>query len=210
MKESALATKDENQVHESGLTGRVVKALGHPLRVQALQILNLRTASPNELASEMDVGVSLLSYHIRVLSELECIELVRTEPVRGAVEHFYRATSRALISQEEWGQVPESVRGSISGALWGHVVPVVNRALKDGSFDRREDRHFSWSPMIVDRQGWEEVRAILDEDLSRLFEIQAESGERLADGGGERISMSALLSCFEVEPSKPDADPRKE
>lgn len=200
-----MPAKSEKEARESGLNVRLVKALGHPLRVQALQILNLRTASPNELANEMDVGVSLLSYHVRVLHELECIDLVRTEPVRGAVEHFYRATSRAFFSQEDWAEVPESVRGGISGIMWGDIVPLVNEAISTGSFDRHEDRHFSWTPMVVDREGWEEAHAILDNALPALLDVQAKSAERLA-AGGEPISIGALMACFESAKGEPGGD----
>jgi DNA-binding transcriptional ArsR family regulator len=185
---------------EPGVNARIVKALGHPLRVQALQILNLRVASPSEIADELGIGVSGLSYHIRVLSELECIELVDTEPVRGAVEHFYRATARAFFTQEDWAEVPESARSGISGAMWGDIVPEVNAAMTAGSFDSREDRHFSWTPMVVDQEGWEEVRSLLNDGMLRLLDIQAKSAERLT-AGGEAISIAALMTCFEKAPN---------
>jgi hypothetical protein len=208
-REPPLPAKNDKAALESGLNARLVKALGHPLRVQALQILNLRTASPNELANEMGVGVSLLSYHVRVLCELECIDLVKTEPVRGAVEHFYRATSRAFFDEEDWAQVPESVRGSISGAMWGDIVPLVNQAITTGAFDRRHDRHFSWTPMVVDQDGWEEAREILATALHKLLDVQAASAERLA-AGAEQVSMGTLIACFESPPLDSGENPRKE
>jgi DNA-binding transcriptional ArsR family regulator len=205
-KGAALPAKSDKEARESGLNVRLVKALGHPLRVQALQILNLRTASPNELANEMDVGVSLLSYHVRVLHELECIELVKTEPVRGAVEHFYRATSRAFFSKEDWAGVPASVRSGISGTMWGDIVPLVNAAITSGSFDSREDRHFSWTPMVVDEQGWEEAHAVIDKALPELLDIQAKSAERLA-AGAEPIPIGALMACFPAAEAEPEDGP---
>lgn len=193
------ARSKKTTVVEPGVNARIVKALGHPLRVQALQILNLRVASPSEIADELGIGVSGLSYHIRVLCELECIELVDTEPVRGAVEHFYRATARAFFTQEDWAEVPESARSGISGAMWGDIVPEVNAAMTAGSFDSREDRHFSWTPMVVDQEGWEDVRSVLNDAMLQVIEIQAKSAERLT-GGGESISIAALMACFEKAP----------
>jgi DNA-binding transcriptional ArsR family regulator len=72
----------------------LVKALTHELRVEILVILGERTASPKELSDALDEGLSQVSYHVKVLREYECIELVDTKPRRGAVEHYYRATSR--------------------------------------------------------------------------------------------------------------------
>ena len=98
------------------LEQRLFKALAHPLRFQALIILSERVASPNELSKELGEGLSQVSYHVKVLLESDCIELVKTEPRRGAVEHYYRATSRAFLSDDEWATLPDSVRPGFSVA----------------------------------------------------------------------------------------------
>jgi DNA-binding transcriptional ArsR family regulator len=46
--------------------------------------------SPRELSHRMEISLSNLSYHVRVLAECEAITLVRTQPVRGSLQHFYR------------------------------------------------------------------------------------------------------------------------
>jgi DNA-binding transcriptional ArsR family regulator len=71
---------------------RLKKALSHPLRAQALPLFDGRPISPNQVARQLDVDVSRLAYHVRVLRQLGCIELVETKQKRGALEHFYRAT----------------------------------------------------------------------------------------------------------------------
>src|SRR5262245_53785641 len=87
----------------------LAKALSHPLRMQILTILGQRVASPVELATELDVPLNNLSYHVRTLLDLGCIELVRTEPRRGTLEHFYRAIERPIISTDEWNTIPLNV-----------------------------------------------------------------------------------------------------
>ena len=97
-------TKTKRKEQGSGVDQRLVKALAHPLRVEILTILNERMASPNELSKELDEGLSQVSYHVKVLKDFECIEMVKTEPRRGAVEHYYRATSSGFpdaIAMEE-------------------------------------------------------------------------------------------------------------
>ena len=79
-------TSDSSESH-------AVKALAHPLRVRALAILTERDASPSELAEELGEPLGNVSYHVRLLHELGLIELVRTTPRRGAIEHHYRARS---------------------------------------------------------------------------------------------------------------------
>jgi len=50
--------------------------------------------SPNELSFELQVYLAKLDYHVDQLHQAGLIELVRTEPRRGATEHFYRRAPR--------------------------------------------------------------------------------------------------------------------
>jgi DNA-binding transcriptional ArsR family regulator len=100
---------------DTGINIDLVKALAHPARFHALDILNKRVASPKELAAEVGIEVGLMSYHVTALKKKGFIELVDTAQRRGATEHYYRATKRALFSDEEWPKVPANMRESIVG-----------------------------------------------------------------------------------------------
>jgi DNA-binding transcriptional ArsR family regulator len=192
------------------LDARVVKALGHPVRVQALTILNERIASPNEIAKELDQTVGHVSYHVKVLKECECIELVDTAPRRGAMEHYYRATSRAFLDVSDWKSVPQSVRPGLSGSLLQTVFDDATTALTTGTFDKREDRHLSWTPMIVDDEGWEEIRKGLEEMLERVFEIQAAAAGRLTKANEPGIPVSVSMIGYETPATEEKrASPKK-
>lgn len=84
------AVNDDN---EASVDQRLLKALAHPLRAKALPLFAEGTVSPIQVAKQLDVDVSHLAYHIRVLRKLGFIELVETKQRRGALEHFYRATN---------------------------------------------------------------------------------------------------------------------
>jgi DNA-binding transcriptional ArsR family regulator len=79
-----------------------IKAVSHPLRAAVLRILSERTASPAEMARELGEELSNVSYHAKQLVAFECAELVDIQVVRGALEHFYRATELPLVDIEEW------------------------------------------------------------------------------------------------------------
>ncbi len=79
---------------------QAAKALAHPLRAQILSELT-EEASPKTLARRLKQPLGSVSYHVGVLEQLGCIELTRTRPVRGALEHFYRARVRVRIELEE-------------------------------------------------------------------------------------------------------------
>ncbi len=199
----AATPKSERDGQANGQTReivdqRVIKALAHPVRAQALAILNERVASPNEIAKELDQGVGHVSYHINVLKECECIELVDTAQRRGAVEHFYRATSRVFIGDEDWRRLPASVRPALSATLLQDLVEDAAAALSAGTFDAREDRHLAWTPMIVDEKGWDEAKAVLAQTLERVFAIQAASAERLTAAKEPGFQVSVASMAYET------------
>jgi len=190
---------------------RIVRAMGHPVRNDALSILNERVASPNEISKELGESVGHVSYHIKVLKECDCIELVDTAPRRGAMEHYYRATSRAFMTAEEWSRLPKSIRPGMSASLLQTMVTDATEALKSGSLDRRDDRHMSWTPMIVDEQGWEDAARSLEEALERVFEIQAESADRLANADEEGVPVTVAMLAFEAAgPHRQRVTPKKD
>ena len=86
---------------EATLDRRLIRALGHPVRVRALEVLSERVASPSELAKELREPLGNVAYHVKILEENDAIELVRTAPVRGALEHFYRAKVRPWFGAVE-------------------------------------------------------------------------------------------------------------
>ncbi|HEY3552077.1 MAG TPA: hypothetical protein VGK66_00165 [Solirubrobacterales bacterium] len=77
---------------------RLVRALAHPVRIQILEILSERIASPNMLSVELKTGLTHIAYHTRALDRCGCLELVSTAQRRGAIEHFYKAREETTFS----------------------------------------------------------------------------------------------------------------
>jgi DNA-binding transcriptional ArsR family regulator len=201
--ESALAAKTKTKrKSSSGVDQRLVKALAHPLRVEILAILNERMASPNELSKELEEGLSQVSYHVKVLKDFECIEMVKTEPRRGAVEHYYRATARAFLSDADWKKLPDSIKPGMSAAFVRMVIDDVVASLNSGAFDAREDRHISWTPGVVDEQGWDETVDLVNETLEKIIGIHSASAKRLTKSGEDGIPATAVLMNFEGLPAE--------
>lgn len=191
------------QQERHGIDQRLVKAMSHPHRLHALKILNERTASPIQLAPIVGTSVGRIAYHVRELERLECIELVETRPVRGATEHFYRATTRAFFDADDWAQLPLSVRHSLSGVMMTEIWSLIGGAMTAGTFDARDDRHVSWTPMVVDEEGWGEVQSILARALDEVIEAQAQSADRIARSGGSGSRVGVAMTAFEL-PTGPD------
>lgn len=76
----------------------LVRALAHPVRVEILQTLEGRIASPVEISKEIDRQVGVVAYHASTLLRCGCLELVYSRGQRGAIENFFAVTPRALFS----------------------------------------------------------------------------------------------------------------
>jgi DNA-binding transcriptional ArsR family regulator len=181
---------------------KVFKALSHPLRMKLLAILSEREASPTELATELGEPLGNVAYHVKTLAELDCIELVRTTPRRGAVEHHYRATVRAFLTESQWERLPETSRRSISASRLSEIWTDAAAAIKSDTFDSRTDRHLSWTNLVLDEQGWEELSEMLSDTLDRALALQAEVAGRLANDGTEK-ALSAKLVMMHYEAAPP-------
>jgi DNA-binding transcriptional ArsR family regulator len=183
---------------------RLVRALAHPLRVQILEVLTERVASPTLIASELGTGVSHVAYHTRTLDRCGCLELVETAQRRGATEHYYKAKPHAFIGDRAWRRVPRSIRGGVTAASLQTFMDKAVTALEAGTIDDREDTTFSWMPVHLDEEGWREVTAILAEAAERVLAAQAAADRRTAQSsnGRRRISAVVALANFETGPGR--------
>jgi len=197
------------------LNQKLIKALAHPLRVEALALMNDREWSPNELSEELNKGLSQVSYHVKVLRDFECIELTKTEPRRGAVEHYYRAIKRAYIPSAMVKHIPKSGQRDIANDILREIDKDVAASVKSGRFYERDDTHASWTPADLDGEGCIEASELADEFTERFLAIDGKCSNRRAKGEGDglHIAISAALMVFGSERGEkkkaPSRKPRK-
>lgn len=177
---------------------RLAKALSHPMRTRILAILNERVASPNEISEMIGERLPNVSYHVRALLELGCIELVSTAQRRGAIEHYYRALVRPFFSDRDWKRLPRSGRQAVSDQILQMVWDDTSAAIKKGTFESRADRHLSRTPLTLDEQGWNEVNALLRDVHAKAETIGAQSAKRVAKSDHDGMSTLLVLMHFEA------------
>lgn len=190
---------------------RLMKALGHPLRIGILTVLNDRMASPNELSKQLEEGLSQVSYHVKVLKDYEMIEMVKTEPRRGAVEHYYRAVSEVFLPSWQMKLMPKSGQRTAYSNVLIELEQDMCTSLETGTFDKRPDWVVARDPGILDDQGREDAEEVAADFLKRYKEIKVEAANRLAKGEGEPVPTTAALLIFGSARSKPKSEkkPRK-
>jgi DNA-binding transcriptional ArsR family regulator len=175
-----------------------IKAMGHPVRAAVLRILTERTASPAEMARELDEELSNVSYHTKQLVEFECAELVSTRPVRGALEHFYRATERHLVDTDEWDELDPVMAEDL-------VCEFMQKILDDFVVSARaqlvggdKDFHLTRTLLALDAEGLQEALEVHERARLEILEIQNRSAGRLVKSGEKGISVSTSQGCFKM------------
>jgi predicted transcriptional regulator len=168
--------------------------------VAILAILEERTASPSEIADELDASLGLVSYHVRMLARLGLAKLEETRPRRGALEHYYSARERPVITSDAWASVPSIVKQATVRATLSQISDQVNRAAQSGGFEH-SNSHLSRSPVVLDQRGWNELAVKFDRLLQDCERIAAASAKRQAAANhAEELKAVAVLMLFEAAP----------
>ncbi len=179
---------------------RLIKALHHPVREHVLAVTNERVASMVEIGDEIGLDVVAFNKQVKLLEELDFIELVGTRPTRGGTEHFYRAKATVFFDDQSWRDVPASLRADIDTDFVQSLIDDLVAAFNGGTYYTRPDRHTSWTPGVFDRRGWKEAMKLLEATLARLLAIQQQSGLRIMKSGEPGIPATIGILGFERSP----------
>jgi DNA-binding transcriptional ArsR family regulator len=184
-------------------TARQVDSLAaivsHPLRRRIWYEMTERPISPRELADQLYEPVNDVAYHVRVLRDMGVIELAGTRPVRGATQHFYRAVRRPHLTNEEVAALgPEEALASATNILQMEFGDAAS-SLEAGKLVRRPEHYVFRLTVTLDEEGWNEYHAIMAEAAERLYQAEARSVERRAQGDDTSavVPVVAHLNLFE-------------
>jgi len=183
---------------------QLISALAHPTRVHALTVLNERTASPGELAKELQRSVRHVAYHLERLEKLGCVELVGTEEAHGGavVAKRYRAIQRPWFDREAWTQIDTDDQPGVTSAILANMNEDITKAITGGTINEGEN-HISRTPMVLDPESYEELLELLGETLERILELQETATNRLGTGREEEAILTKvhLIQLISPEPS---------
>jgi DNA-binding transcriptional ArsR family regulator len=181
---------------------RLVKALDHILRQHILLATVAGEVSPNELSKALDEGLSQVSYHVKVLRD-DCdgmIEETRTEPRRGAVEHYYRATHKALLPAKAWRKLRKGLRAVVGAGQASDLFNDVAAALKAGKLQGEHDV-VSRTPLVLDAEGRRNMKELAARVTKEVENEQRATAKRMAKAngnGGEVVGCTFALLAFEA------------
>ena len=172
-----------------------------PIRLKIVSELFLREMSPSQFHAAYGGGsLRQVAAHFRRLQEFGWLRLVRREGGRGrrgGVEHFYRAPKLAIFDNEAWAQLPRALRTEFSWRIFEQFAEKVKEAFQAGTFDTRPERHFTWTPLVLDEEGRTRVIEMVDALFDALFEEQSDASIRLKHSEEDPIHVTVGLAAFD-------------
>jgi DNA-binding transcriptional ArsR family regulator len=206
MTRRAKLAKGKTEIDKSN-----IKAMANSMRAQILTILNERANSTTGMARELGVEPGELAYDVEVLRKMGRIKVVDEKKRRGAVEVFYKAVARAHLDEFEWPVVPDPVKGGLRASLLQAIVDDAVAAVDEETYDSVEGAHMSWTPVIVDKEGWDELTEILRVALRGVLDVSKSSAQRMMKrneaGMSCTISMLGYRSAVEDRKVGPPVTP---
>jgi DNA-binding transcriptional ArsR family regulator len=179
-------------------TLNIQKAMSHPLRAAVLRTLRERVASPVEMARELGAEVANVSYHAKKLVQLDCAELVAERQVRGATEHFYRATRGTVIDTPEWSELDPIVRENLVDEDFQAIIDDFVASRSAGIIGSDEHFHLTRTPMTLDMDGMLEALEVFERARLEMIEVERRSAERRASTDTDGFAVSSSLGLFET------------
>ena len=182
---------------------KLIQGLSHPLRIEILDSLDRRRSSPSRLAKALEVEVSRLTYHFKVLSDLELIQLVEAVPQRGSVEHIYEIAPPVFTRLLPRQKVRRALRGHAAAPVLQAMMDAGVAAIEAGALAGMDDTHLSYMSATLDEEGWEEVAAAIAESEERISLAKARSAKRLAATGSRGTVVTIVLAGLASPESVP-------
>jgi len=137
-----------------------------------------------------------------MLRDYDCVELVRTEPRRGALQHFYKATARPNLDDAQWRTLPAQLRRELAGETIGELVSDLASAADAGTLDDPEIV-LTRTPLELDEKAFKKLNKLLAKTNEQALAIAAESAAR-GDGASEG-AIATELAVFHFKRAQPSA-----
>jgi hypothetical protein len=106
---------------------------------------------------------------------------------------------RPYFADREWARLPAETRRKVLTVETKRIVNDIRAAAAGSGLDHPK-AHVSWSPLELDREGYDEVADLLGGVLEKLHEIQARAAGRQAEKAGKKatpLSTEVAIVHFE-------------
>ena len=170
---------------------RVLHALGHPVRRQILRSLVRRDGSASSISKELELDLSVVSYHLNQVLSKECglVEMVAAVERRGALEKRYALRFESPDGGEPFRRA-EADEGMRPMSLEECFIVAV-AAMEEAPFGDLPESDWKWSLARVDAKAWKEICAARKE-FDRRVEAAVESSR---ERGPEKDTRDVVVGA---------------
>ena len=126
-----------------------------------------------------------------MLRDYDCVELVRTEPRRGALQHFYKATARPNLDEGQWRTLPSGLRRELTGETISELVGDLALASDAGKLEDPEVV-LTRTPLELDEKGYKKLNKLMAKTLDQALAIASESSARRNEGAAGEVFPTEL------------------
>jgi predicted transcriptional regulator len=179
---------------------RLIGLGSDPDRLNALTLLNERSAGVGEVAEELGIEPAAAGRLLDRMHDADLIEVVGEALRRGVVEPRYRALVRVLWDDDDWAALDLEEQKRMTAWIVEMINADAREAVEAGTLVARKDSHASRSIPMVDEQGWQELRRIHSDALDAVLAVEADSAERLTEKGEPGFPVLSAMICCEMPP----------
>ena len=182
-------------------------AIGHKIRVQTLVILSEGVFTPDQIARSIGEPTNKVAHHIKELVDAGSIELAKTERVRNALQHYYRAVEMPYYSDDEVAAMTFQQRQVTAGLCLQQIMAEAMAAFWAGNIVKDPRVWITQRWFNVDAKGREEIADEQARSWERVQQIEADSINRCAESGEEARSVIVAQLGFLRERTGPAIPP---
>ncbi len=196
----------KGKVKRQYIDQRLAAAIGHPIRVEVLIEAVRAPISPIEFTRRYGHSLTTVAYHFRRLRELDCLIVVDEVQRRGAHERIHALTRYPLLTDDDFALMPAIIRAGFTESIFSAFAGRVEDALAAQTIERQPNHHLTWTPLRLDKLGFDRVMEKLGDVLEFLSAEQLAACERMKESGGETLYATVGLFGFESPPADRDHD----
>jgi len=181
-------------MNESDVDHRLLDALGDPKRYEVLLAIAERPDSVRGIAARLERAPADVRRHISELLAGDAIEPL--EP--GGADHDergYRSMIRPLLDDAHWERLPPERRRQLFEISLRRLSERIDDALAVDGFGHVQT-HVSFTRLLLDDQGWQEMADLLAGVVEEAMQIEAEAAQRRSGAGADAFHTNLAMLHF--------------
>jgi DNA-binding transcriptional ArsR family regulator len=173
---------------------RLLHALGDPMRHEVLLAIAETPDSVAGVSGRLDLPLEEVRGHVRELVASDAVEQIDGDDVR-ADDRRYRSMIRPFLDDAHWRELPAEQRQALFALTLRRLSERIDDGLASGGFGHVQT-HVSFTRLLLDEQGWQEMSDLLAGVLEEAMQIEADAAERRRASGDEAFYTNLAVMHF--------------